>query len=233
MIFGAILAGGKGSRMGIDKPKQFLTLGDKPIIVHTIEKFLLCDRIEQLYVGVHPDWVDYAQDLINKYIETESEIVLVPGGGDRNSTIFNIVEEIEKRYGESEEHIIVTHDSVRPFVTVRIINDNIDAALKYDACDTVVEAVDTIVVSEDGNVIAQIPNRKQMFQGQTPQSFKMSLLKKLYNDLSEDEKSILTDACKICVVRDVPVKLVKGEVSNLKITTMSDLKIAKAMIREE
>lgn len=232
MIFGAILAGGKGSRMGIDKPKQFLTLGEKPIIVHTIEKFLLCDRMEQLYVGVHPDWVDYTQDLINKYIKTDSEIVLVPGGGDRNSTIFNIVEEIEKRHGESDEHIIVTHDSVRPFVTLRIINDNIDAALKYDACDTVVEAVDTIVVSEDGNIISEIPNRNKMFQGQTPQSFKMSLLKKLYYDLSEEEKSILTDACKICVVRDVPVKLVKGEVSNLKITTMSDLKMAKAMISQ-
>lgn len=232
MIFGAVLAGGKGSRMGIDKPKQFLTLGEKPIIVHTIEKFLLCDRMEQLFVGVHPDWVDYTQDLINKYIKTDREIVLVPGGGDRNSTIFNIVEEIEKRHGESDEHIIVTHDSVRPFVTLRIINDNIDAALKYDACDTVVEAVDTIVVSEDGNIISEIPNRKKMFQGQTPQSFKMSLLKKLYYDLSEEEKSILTDACKICVVRDVPVKLVKGEVSNLKITTMSDLKMAKAMISQ-
>ena len=69
-----------------------------------------------------------------------------------------------------------------------------------------------------------------MYQGQTPQSFKISILKKLYNELSEDEKKILTDACKICIVKNYPVYLVNGEISNLKITTPSDYKIAQAMI---
>ena len=230
MIFGAILAGGTGSRMGLDKPKQFLMLGDKPIIIHTIEKFLLCNKIDHVYVGIHPDWIDYTQDLIDKYISIDKNVVLVPGGTDRNSTIFNVVDEIEKEFGENEEHIIVTHDSVRPFVTLRIIEENIEAAREYGACDTVVGAVDTIVVSEDGKAISNIPDRRMMFQGQTPQSFKMSMIKKLYYDLTETEKEILTDACKICCVRNVPVKLVRGEVSNMKITTIDDMKMAKAMI---
>lgn len=230
MIFGAILAGGTGSRMGLDKPKQFLMLGDKPIIIHTIEKFLLCNKIDHVYVGIHPDWIDYTQDLIDKYISIDKNVVLVPGGTDRNSTIFNVVDAIEKEFGESEEHIIVTHDSVRPFVTLRIIEENIEAAREYGACDTVVGAVDTIVVSEDGKAISNIPDRRMMFQGQTPQSFKMSMIKKLYYDLTETEKEILTDACKICCVRNVPVKLVRGEVSNMKITTIDDMKMAKAMI---
>lgn len=230
MIFGAILAGGTGTRMGIDKPKQFLMLGEKPIIIHTIEKFLLCEKIDKVYVGIHPDWIDHAQDLIEKYIKIDKKVILVPGGKDRNSTIFNIVDAIEERFGESEEHIIVTHDSVRPFVTLRIIEENIAAAVEFGACDTVIGAVDTIVVSEDGKMITEIPDRKKMFQGQTPQSFRMSMIKKLYYDLTDAEKSILTDACKICVVRNVPVKLVRGEVSNLKITTIDDMKMAKAMI---
>lgn len=230
MIFGAILAGGTGTRMGIDKPKQFLMLGAKPIIIHTIEKFLLCEKIDELYVGVHPDWIDYAQDLIEKYIKIDKKIILVPGGKDRNSTIFNIVDAIEKKFGESEEHIIITHDSVRPFVTLRIIEENIQAAIEYGACDTVISAVDTIVVSDDGKAISKIPDRTKMFQGQTPQSFRMSMIKEIYCDLSDDEKAVLTDACKICVVRNVPVKLVRGEVSNLKITTIDDMKMAKAMI---
>lgn len=230
MIFGAILAGGTGTRMGIDKPKQFLMLGEKPIIIHTIEKFLLCEKIDQVYVGIHPDWIDHAQDLIEKYIKIDKKVIIVPGGKDRNSTIFNIVDAIEERFGESEEHIIVTHDSVRPFVTLRIIEENIAAAVEFGACDTVIGAVDTIVVSEDGKMITEIPDRKKMFQGQTPQSFRMSMIKKLYYDLTDAEKSILTDACKICVVRNVPVKVVRGEVSNLKITTIDDMKMAKAMI---
>ena len=209
MVFGAILAGGKGTRMGIDKPKQFLMLGSRPIIIHTIEKFILSPDIDEIYVGVHPDWIDYTEDLIKKYIDSDKNIILVPGGTDRNSTIFNIIDEIEKRNGDDEDNIIVTHDSVRPFVTLRIIGENVEMAKECGAVDTVISAVDTIVVSEDGEKITSIPDRRQMFQGQTPQTFKISKLKELYNDLSDDEKEILTDACKICVVRALIMEDIK------------------------
>lgn len=231
MIFGAILAGGIGSRMNISEmPKQFLPLGNKPIIIHTLEKFLMCSRFDAVFLGVHPDWVLYMNDLIDKYITNKDKITVVPGGGDRNSTLFNVIDEIERIYGENKDNVIITHDAVRPFVTMRIIEENIDAALKYGAVDTVVSAIDTIVTSQNGDVIDGIPERKTMYQGQTPQSFNISLLKKLYNDLSNEEKGILTDACKICVVRNTPVKLVMGDISNLKITTVSDYKIAQAMV---
>lgn len=232
MIFGAILAGGVGSRMNIsDMPKQFLDLGDKPIIIHTLEKFLVCPQIDQIYIGVHENWLLHMEDLIDKYMREKKEIIhVVSGGKDRNSTIMNIVSKIESDFGESEDNYIITHDSVRPFITARILNDNIQAVLKYNACDTVVGAIDTIVVSKDGNTIEEIPDRRWMYQGQTPQSFQINLLKKLYEELTEEEKEILTDACKICVVREVPVYLVEGETSNLKITTVSDYKIAQAMV---
>lgn len=231
MIFGAILAGGIGSRMNIaDMPKQFLMLGSKPIIIHTIEKFLMCSRFDKIYVGVHPDWLLHMSDLIGKYNLDAEKLVCVAGGKDRNETIFNIIRHIKENYGVDGDDIIVTHDSVRPFVTSRIIEENIDAALDFGACDTVISAMDTIVVSENGNAIANIPNRKFMYQGQTPQSFKINLLFDLYNDLSDEEKAVLTDACKICVVRNYPVHLVAGEVSNMKITTVTDYKIAMAMV---
>ena len=145
MVFGAILAGGKGTRMGIDKPKQFLMLGSRPIIIHTIEKFILSPDIDEIYVGVHPDWIDYTEDLIKKYIDSDKNIILVPGGTDRNSTIFNIIDEIEKRNGDDEDNIIVTHDSVRPFVTLRIIGENVEMAKECGAVDTVISAVDTML----------------------------------------------------------------------------------------
>ena len=233
MIFGAILAGGVGSRMNIsDMPKQFLNLGEKPIIVHTLEKFILASRLDQIYIGVHPDWLTHMNDLIKKYIgdEASSRVHIVAGGTDRNSTIFNIIADIEEKFGESDEHIIVTHDSVRPFVTQRMIDENIDAAIKYGAVDTVTGAIDTIVESDNGETIKSIPNRKRMYQGQTPQSFNINLLKKLYGELTEDEKAILTDACKICIVKKHPVYMVEGEISNMKITTVSDYKIAQAMV---
>lgn len=232
MIFAGILAGGTGSRMNIaDMPKQFLELGDKPIVIHTLEKFLLCERIDEVYVGVHPGWTFHMESLVEKYIKIRRENVhVVAGGTDRNSTIMNIVDSIEERFGKSEEHYIITHDSVRPFLTSRIINDNIDAVMEYKVCDTVIPATDTIVVSEDGRIITDIPVRSKMYQGQTPQSFQMTLLRELYEDLNEEEKGILTDACKIAVVRNYPVYLVKGESSNMKLTTVSDYNIAQAMV---
>ena len=172
-------------------------------------------------------------DIVNKYIENKDKVRIVSGGKDRNGTIMNVANAIEEEFGKSDEHIIVTHDAVRPFITLRIIEENIDTAIKYDACDTVIPATDTIVVSQDDDKISDIPNRKNMYQGQTPQSFKISLLKKLYADLTDNEKEILTDACKICVVRNIPVKLVLGETSNMKITTISDYKIAQALLKEE
>ena len=233
MVFGAILAGGVGSRMHMaDMPKQFLPLGDKPIIVHTLEKFLASPELDAVYIGVHADWVNYMNDLIEKYIPAASakNVHAIAGGSDRNETILNIVAAIEQDHGESDDHIIVTHDSVRPFVTLRMIEENIRYAKEYGAVDTVTAAVDTIVVSEDGRFISDIPDRRKMYQGQTPQSFKINLLKELYHSLTPEEKGILTDACKICVVRNQPVYLVEGSYTNIKVTTPGDYKIAQAMV---
>lgn len=231
MIFAGILAGGIGSRMGrTELPKQFLPLGDKPIIIHTLEKFLLNIKIDKIYIGVPKDWILYLDDLILKFIGKNEKIEILIGGKDRNETIMNIIEAIEKKYGENEDNIIITHDAVRPFVNSRIIDENIEKAIKVGACDTVISAIDTIVISKDKEIISEIPDRRYMYQGQTPQTFKISLLKKLYNELSIEEKEVLTDACKICVVKNQPVYLVEGEIENLKITTPGDYKIAKAMI---
>lgn len=191
----------------------------------------MCSKIDVIYIGVNPAWLGYMADLLEKYdFDFEDKIILTSGGKNRNDTIFNIIADIEKKYGESDEHIIVTHDAVRPFVTLRILEENIENAITYGACDTVISAVDTIVMSNDNEKIDEIPDRSIMYQGQTPQTFKITLLKELYKQLKPSEKNILTDACKICVMKGAPVKLVKGNSSNIKITTISDYKIAQVIV---
>ena len=235
MIYAGILAGGTGTRMGISNmPKQFLDLGNKPIIIHTIEKFLLEPEIEKIVVGVHEDWISHAEDLVEEYISTfKDRIIIVAGGSDRNTTIENIIKAIDDYKELTNEDIVITHDSVRPFITLRIIKDNIRLAKECDAVDTVVEAVDTIVESTNGEYITNIPNRAHYYQGQTPQSFRCKDFLSLYNSLTSEEKQILTDACKIFVIKEKEVALAKGEYSNSKITTVTDLKIAKSMLEDE
>lgn len=234
MIYAGILAGGIGSRMNISNmPKQFLNIGDKPIIIHTIEKFLLCGKIDKIYVGVNPDWSSYLLDIIEKdYSYLKDRIFVVDGGENRNHTILNVIKAIEKDNGLTYEDILITHDAVRPFVSLRMIEENIEGCLQHGIVDTVVPALDTIVTSNDGEFIDLIPDRKAMYQGQTPQTFNISKFTKYYNELTEEERNILTDACKIFVLKNEKVFLVNGDYSNIKITTVTDLKIAKAMIME-
>ncbi len=230
-IYGVILAGGQGTRMGnSDKPKQFIEVGGRPVLIHTVEKFAVNPELYQIIVLVPKQWLAYTKDIIKKYIIHHEKIVIIEGGHTRNETIMNAIQYIEDTGCLTEDTIIVTHDSVRPFVTYRIIEENIKYAKECGACDTVIPASDTIVESCDSCFISNIPERKIMYQGQTPQSFKAKKLREMYRSLSEEERSILTDACKIYVLKNEPVHLVEGDVSNIKITYPHDLRVAEAIL---
>ncbi len=232
MVFAAIFAGGKGSRMGnSDTPKQYLKLGSKPIIIHTIEKFFVNDKIDEILVLCPKAWVAHTKDLVKKYIPEGKKVTVIEGGATRNGTLENALSFIESNYEINDDTIIVTHDAVRPFLTHRIISDNVDAAIKYGACDTVIPATDTIVRSEDGKLISEIPDRTKMYQGQTPQSFKVKELISVIGSLTDDEKAILTDACKIYTIKNKPVYMVDGEVFNIKITFPYDMEVATTLLK--
>lgn len=234
MTYGVILAGGIGSRMGGDKPKQYLTIKGKPIIIYTIEKFLVVPEFEKVIVLCPKQWVEHTKNLIEKHIApAKDRVAVIEGGSTRNETIMNAVKLIENEGNLNDDTIIVTHDSVRPFVTHRIIEENIKAAKEFGACDTVVPATDTIVEAIDNATISNIPDRSKMYQGQTPQSFKALKLKNMYESLTDEEKDILTDAAKIFVIKCEKVALVQGETFNMKITYPYDLRVAKSLLEDE
>lgn len=232
MKYAGILAGGIGSRMGnVPLPKQFLSLDNKPILIHTIEKFILINDFEKIIIATPKKWMSHTKDILKKNNIDDERIEVIEGGTDRNETIMNIINHLENNNGINDDDIIVTHDAVRPFLTYRILKENIIFAEKYGAVDTVIKAIDTIVTSENEDTITSIPYRENMYQGQTPQSFNIKLLKQSYNNLNENQKSVLTDACKIIIENGKTVKLVEGEIYNIKVTTPYDLKVANAILK--
>ena len=226
MIYAVIAAGGIGSRMGAEKPKQYIEIGGESILSHTAEKFLNNSRIDKTIILVPEDWLDYTKDIFKS-----TDVIVICGGYTRNETLMRAIDFIEATDGLSDDTYLVTHDAVRPFVTDDIIDANIDAMLMYGATGTVIPATDTIFKSKTGEIIDSIPDRSELYQAQTPQCFGALKLRELYKSLSDEEKDMLTDGCKIYLLKGYNVHLVKGHVSNIKITYPHDLIVAEAILK--
>lgn len=230
MNIGLILAGGSGSRMGMTElPKQFLDLGEKPIIIHTLEQFLINENIDSIVVSVNEDWINYTTVLVNKYIDSVKTIAIISGGKERSETVYKGAEYI---YEHFENAVIVSHDSVRPFITQKIIDQNIQYIEKGQAVNTIIPSNDTIVeVAPDLESLKSIPERKYMYLGQTPQTFYAKDYIDLYNEFNEEELSKITDVCKMYVDHRKNVKYVLGSQFNMKITTQFDFKLANELVK--
>ena len=229
-VYAAVLAGGIGSRMGADKPKQFLEFAGRPVIIHTAERFIRCNAIDKVLVLTPEEWCGYTGELLDRYFGAEQQVAVIPGGDTRNETLMNAIAAIDAEGDLDEETIIVTHDAVRPFVTERMILENIEAAERTGACDTAFPATDTILRSSDGLYVSEVPDRTELWMTQTPQTFRAKHLRDLYMSLTDEEKAVLTDAARIYVMKGERVEIVRGDSSNIKITFPEDLEAAEAII---
>ncbi len=232
MIYAVIAAGGKGERMNTpEAPKQLLELCGKPVLIHTLEKFINIPAFEKILVPCPEDYVIRTREIIGRFLKS-NKIEVICAGETRSDTLIRSIDFIENEYGIDEKTVIVTHDAVRPFVTEEIIRKHIEKAEISPAVGTAIPAVDTVFVSTDGNQVDEIPDRSSLFLAQTPQTFNAILFRRLFNELSEREKSRLTDGCGIFTLKGFRVTLVEGERNNIKITHPIDMLIAKAILSE-
>ena len=124
MIYGAMLAGGVGSRMkSAVIPKQFLEVEGKPIIIYTLQNMLKVDRFDYIYIATHKDYLAYMKEMVQKYTDKPEKVRIIEGGKERMDSIHNVTDAILKDEGVHEDDVIVIHDAVRPLVTEKILND--------------------------------------------------------------------------------------------------------------
>ena len=222
-----ILAGGKGSRFGLDIPKQFAKLAGKTIIEHTISVFQNHNSIDEIAIVSHPDWIWKIEEIVN--INNFNKVKkILKGGEERKDSSLSAI----NAYANEQNINILFHDAVRPFVDKRIIDDCIRALNNYNAVDVAIPAVDTII-KVNNRIIKDIPNRSEMMYGQTPQGFKYKTIAKAYEIALKDTNLKVSDDCGI-VKKYLPneeIYVVKGDSKNIKITHPEDIFLADKLFQ--
>lgn len=212
-----ILAGGVGSRLGLSTPKQFFKVAGKTVVEHTIDAFEHHPRIDEIAIVSNPF---YITDFENMVLKNEWKKVrkILKGGKERYDSSLSAI----RAYDQNEVHLIF-HDAVRPLVSHRIISEVIDALDNYQAVDVALPATDTIIEAE-GNLIHNIPDRSRLRRGQTPQAFTLEVIRKAYEQALQDPEFKATDDCGVVrkYLPEVPIFIVPGEESNMKLTYKED-----------
>lgn len=231
MICAAMLAGGIGSRLKQGKPKQFVKINDKPILVHSVETFLNVSELDKIIVSSPKKCIDKTRTLMEEYFPQNDRIVVIEGGATRNETILNSIRYMKDQNCEKDS-ILVTHDASRIFVSEVLIEDSIKYSIEVGAASPVIPATDVIFESKEEGKLTDIPLRKNLYHSQTPQSFNIDKFLEIYEDLSEDEIEKLDEAMMLFHLRGADVKLFPGDQGNFKITRPFDIVIAESIFKD-
>lgn len=221
-----ILAGGTGTRLGENIPKQYIMVNGKPIISYCLERFLSFKNIDIIHIVADETW----QGFIKENFDGEIAGFSAPGE-NRQLSIFNGLTDIMK-YALADDNVII-HDAARPLITEKLVDACINALECYDGVLPTLPMKDTVYFSEDGKKISSLLERNKIFAGQAPEAFK---LKKYYEAnvaLLPDEILKINGSTEPAIKAGLKVALIDGDENNFKITTKTDLERFKNIVSED
>jgi len=219
MNIAIILAGGSGTRLGGDIPKQFYKIAGKMVIEHTLDVFQNHNDIHEIVVVSNPDFIHEVENISVKNQYTKLKKILNGGVERYHSSLAAIASY------DNDNINLLFHDAVRPLVNERIISDVIAALNNYNAVDVAIKTTDTIIQTSNNKFIAGIPERERLRSGQTPQGFKLGTIKRAYEIALKDPLFKTTDDCGV-VYKYLPneqIFVVNGEIFNVKLTYKEDI----------
>ena len=219
-----ILAAGQGSRMNADINKQYLDLGGRPILAHTLQIFDESPVIDEIIMVIHRDEEELlTQRILNPY-GYRKIFKIVHGGNERQESVRNGLMEVS-----DHTRIVLIHDGARPFITKDLIRRCVEGTEAFGAISVGVPMKETIKIITEEQFVDYTPERNNVWITQTPQAFKTEIIKKAH-ELAIDEKLVGTDDAMLVEKMGIRVKMVEGDYTNLKITTPEDLIAAKALL---
>lgn len=231
-----IFAGGIGQRMGSEIPKQFLKIYGKEIIIHTLEKFQYNEQIDSIYIGCKEEYIDFLSTLIKKYNITKVPISgIVAGGKTGQDTIYNILKKVnEDNDGDS---IVLIHDGVRPLITDKTINDNIECVKENGNSVTCCPLFETPIISDDGIEVKEVIERKATYVAKAPQCFILEKILEAHEKVRSTKEGYnnkkIVDSCSLYKSLGNKVYLTEGNRENIKVTTIDDYINMLAMLSIE
>lgn len=233
MNIAIIFAGGIGQRLNNGEnstPKQFLKINDKPIIIRTLELFQTHKDIDKIYISIHPDYYEYMQELVKYYYITKTAGI-VNGGKTGQESIYNALKLAQKE--NPQDSIVLIHDGVRPNITEEVITKNIECTKKNGNAITCTSCLETILISENGINPEHVPYRKDTYAAQAPQTFHLGEVIEAHEITRKTNPNYtdIVDTCTLYKTLNKKTFMVKGNRGNIKITTIEDLYILRALIR--
>lgn len=220
MNIALIFAGGIGSRMGSDTPKQFLEWNGKAIIIHTLNVFEKHSDIDEIVIACKEDWIDYTKELIGK--EGLSKVVaIVPGGRTALESQYNGLKKI-KQLHSGEDVAVLIHDGVRPLVDAATVKRNIDSVWQFGNAITVTNAIETVIKINKEESVVEILNRDYCRMAKAPQSFKLDDILFVHEKAIADGMHNFIDSASMMIHYGYTLHTVMGEPENIKVTTPSD-----------
>lgn len=224
-ITAIILAGGKGKRMESKISKQYLKLEGNPILYYSLNTFEN-SIVDEIVLVTAEGEEEYCRKEIVEYYNLKKVVKIVTGGKERYHSVYNGL------YAVEQTDIVMIHDGARPFITADIIEKAAEEAAKGQACVVGVKVKDTIKVSDEEGFITDTPDRRRLWQVQTPQCFEYNGIRNAYEYvLGRNTDGVTDDAMVWEAYSDIPVKLVEGSYFNIKITTKEDLIFGKAILK--
>lgn len=225
-----VLAGGFGERFGHETPKQLVKLAGLSIIDHTIKAFNDSPLIDEIVIIIKDGFQEKIRES-NNLLGFHKVSKVLAGGQERSDSSLAAINALAQEQG-SEDYKLLFHDAVRPFVDNNIIQRCVDALTHFDAVDVAIPTADTIIRVKD-DVISDIPTRSSLRRGQTPQAFRLKTIRSAYEAASKDENFTATDDCGVIVkyLPDIPVYVVDGHESNIKITHEQDIFVADKLFQ--
>lgn len=228
MNIAVIFAGGTGQRMHTkSRPKQFLELNGKPIIIYTLELFDNHPDIDSIVVVCLESWIPFLQKMLRKF-EINKVADIVPGGKTGQESIYNGLCAAEK-ISSNDDDIVLIHDGVRPLITEETITDNIKTATEKGNCITCIPATETFVVKQSDESL-EIPDRDKSLIARAPQTFKLKDILAVDRDAMSKGKNDFIDSCTMMSHYGYHINTIIGNMENIKITTPTDFFIFRAMV---